>query len=166
MANAAAPDPKRKRGRPSSYTPEIASEICLMLSEGKSLRSICRKASFPTESTVREWALDNVNGFSAHYARAREIGYSRLAEEILTIADTPKLGKKIKKTDDGEETVIGDMVEHRKLQIDARKWMLSKMLPKVYGDKLSLEGGGEGGALMVVVKDYTGRKKEPDADPV
>ena len=35
------------------------------------------------------------------------------------------------------------MLGHRKLQIDTRKWMLSKMLPKIYGDKLELTGDKE-----------------------
>ncbi|MES3022756.1 MAG: terminase small subunit protein [Pseudomonadota bacterium] len=146
-----------------TYTAEIGAAICEALAEGKSLRAICRAKSMPAESTVRAWALDNVQGFAAQYARARELGYSRLAEDILRIADTPKVGTKTKKTEDGTETTTGDMIEHRRLQVDTRKWMLSKMLPKIYGDKLSLEGGGEGGALVVVVKDYTGRKKEDDA---
>lgn len=155
---------KRPRGRPSAYTPELANEICIALAEGKSLRSICEPDDFPSESTVRAWALDNVGGtFSAQYSRAREIGYSRLAEEILQIADTPMIGRKIKQTGESIEETIGDMIEHRRLQVDSRKWMLSKMLPKIYGDKLNLEGSGEGGALVVVVKDYTGRKKAGDA---
>lgn len=155
---------KGKPGRPSAYTPELAAKICAALTEGESLRAICRSASFPPESTVRAWALDNAGGtFSAQYSRARELGYSRLAEEILEIADTPKIGRKIKKNDELIEETIGDMIEHRRLQVDTRKWMLSKMLPKIYGDKLNLEGSGEGGALVVVVKDYTGRKKADDA---
>lgn len=155
---------KRPRGRPSAYSEEIANQICEALTEGKSLRSICKSPVFPAEPTVRAWALDNAGGtFSAQYSRAREIGYARLAEEILQIADTPKIGRKIKKTGEEIEETIGDMIEHRRLQVDTRKWMLSKMLPKIYGDKLNLEGSGEGGALVVVVKDYTGRKKADDA---
>ena len=145
-----------------TFTPEIAAHICAELAEGKSLRAICRSKDQPAESTVRAWALDNVQGFAAQYARARELGYSRLAEEILRIADTPKVGTKTKTTKDGIEVTKGDMTDHRRLQVETRKWMLSKMLPKIYGDKLSLEGGGEGGALVVVVKDYTGRKKAGD----
>ncbi|MQB38834.1 hypothetical protein DXT97_18810 [Agrobacterium tumefaciens] len=47
----------------------------------------------------------------------------------------PKLDK------DGEVVVIskGDMIEHRRLQIDARKWMAGKLRPKVYGDKLDVD---------------------------
>ena len=40
-----------------------------------------------------------------------------------------KIGK------DGVETTEGDMIEHRRLQVDARKWLAGKLAPKKYGDK-------------------------------
>jgi hypothetical protein len=40
----------------------------------------------------------------------------------------------------GEVQIIeGDMIDHRRLQIDARKWLLAKALPKIYGDKLQVD---------------------------
>lgn len=127
------------KGRPSLYTKEIALEICTRLADGESLNAICKDEHLPSNATVRSWALDNVEGFSAHYTRARELGYSLLAEEMMAIADTPVIGSKTTSKATGIETTEGDMIEHRRLQVDTRKWMLSKMLPKIYGDKLSLE---------------------------
>lgn len=128
--------PKRRPGRQTLFAPEIAALICARLAEGKSLTAICKAASMPAESTVRAWAVDDVQGFAADYARAREIGYARLGDEILRIADTPQIGTKSVSKITGLEVTEGDMIEHRRLQVDARKWMLSKMLPKVYGDKM------------------------------
>ena len=123
------------------YTQEVADRICAGLAEGKSLRAVCAEPGMPSESTVRAWALDDVEGFAAQYARAREIGYERLADELLEIADTPKPGIKTKTNEKGEvETSEGDMIEHRRLQVDARKWMLAKMLPKKYGDRQVIAG--------------------------
>lgn len=85
---------------------------------------------------MRGWVIDDIQGFAAQYTRAREIGYERLSDEILQIADTPKIGSKTVKKETGTETTRGDMIEHRRLQVDARKWMLAKMLPKKYGDKM------------------------------
>lgn len=97
----------------------------------------------PAESTVRAWALDDIEGFSAKYARAREIGYEHHADRLLELADECRIGTKVTTKADGtRETVEGDMVERTRLQIDARKWLLSKMLPKVYGDKHQLEHTG------------------------
>jgi hypothetical protein len=38
----------------------------------------------------------------------------------------------------GKEQRIGDMTDRARLQIDTRKWALSKLLPKKYGDRLDM----------------------------
>lgn len=127
-------------GRRNTFSKAVADAICLRLSDGESLRGICMDDNMPAESTVRQWALNDLHGFAAQYARAREIGYHALADEIIHISNTPQIGAKTKTDDDGKkETSEGDMIEHRRLQVDARKWYLSKVLPKVYGDKVALE---------------------------
>ena len=139
-----------------AFSQPIADLICERLAGGESLRSICADKGMPHESTVRMWARDDVQGFSTQYTRAREIGYDCLAEEALHIADTPVIGVKTKTNEKGEiETVEGDMIEHRRLQVDMRKWMLSKMLPKRYGDKVTTElTGPNGGAVQVVQVEF------------
>lgn len=136
--------PKQPRGRPCVYTDAAAESICAQLADGLSLRKICSADGMPKESTVRNWVADDVSGFAARYARAREIGYERLAEELLEIADTPLIGIKTKTNEKGEvETQEADMIEHRRLQVDTRKWMLAKMLPKRYGDKFAVGGADD-----------------------
>lgn len=129
----------RPVGRQTIYTDAIADAICTQLSEGRSLNAICKQLGFPKESTVRLWAMDDVNGFAAKYARARELGYAMLAEELLEIADTPVIGVKTVNKATGIETTEGDMIERSRLRVDTRKWMLSKMLPKIYGDKIEVD---------------------------
>ena len=128
-----------KKGRPTKFTAEIADRICTGLAAGGSLRSLCRADDMPAESTVRGWALNDEGGFSAQYARAREIGYHGLFDEILAIADTTREGVKSVEKISGVEVTRADMIEHRRLQVDARKWILSKALPKIYGDKIAIE---------------------------
>lgn len=123
-----------------AFNQDTADKICARLAEGESLRSICRDDGMPAESTVRLWAMEDVNGFAAQYTRARELGYLALGDEIIHIANTPLNGVKTKTNEKGEvETIEGDMIEHRRLQVDARKWFLSKMLPKIYGDRLDID---------------------------
>lgn len=133
------------------HTPELAQAICERLATGESLRTICASEGMPPESTVRGWAIDDRDGFAAQYARARDLGLDALADELLGIADTPQLGVKTKETSDGKtETTEGDMIEHRRLQVDARKWYLSKLAPKKYGDKVTAElTGKDGGAIVI-----------------
>lgn len=136
--------------RTSTFTQEVADAICAELAEGKSLNEACKAEGMPAESTVRAWALDDVEGFSAKYTRARAIGYERLADEILSISDTTQPGVKTKVNEKGEvETTEGDMIEHRRLRVDSRKWMLAKMLPKVYGDKVTHQGDEDKPIRMV-----------------
>ena len=119
------------------FNQQTADAVCELLADGKSLRAACEELGVK-RTTIHDWARD-VKEFSDQYARAREIGYKLLADQILEIADTPLLGVETKIKDDGSREVTeGDMLGHRKLQVDSRKWMLSKMLPKIYGDKLEI----------------------------
>lgn len=137
-------------GRPSSFTVAIGDEICERIAEGESLRAICSAASMPNKATVFRWlAADET--FRDQYARAREAQADALFDEILHIADTPLKGVKTKTTPNGVETQEGDMIEHRRLQVDARKWMAGKLRPKVYGDKLDIEH--KGGVTVVLESD-------------
>lgn len=112
--------------------------------------------------------------FQEQYARAREIGLDMLAEEALEIADTPVEGIRTKISAEGTETTTEDMLGHRKLQVDTRKWFLSKLAPKKYGDKQTLEHTGpENGpvqvehkatALAAILNAAAARKAQEDND--
>lgn len=130
----------RPAGRPSSYTAAVGDIICERLSQGESLNAICKEDAFPHASTVRTWVVNDEGGFAAKYARARDIGLDHLAQEIIDIADTTEIGTKTVSKATGIETTEGDMTDHRRLRIEARKWYLSKLAPKKYGDKLELSG--------------------------
>lgn len=128
--------------------------ICERLSDGESLRSICAADNMPNRATVFRWLTKNTE-FSDQYARAREAQADAIFDDILMIADTMQMGKKVKRMPGGKlETVTGDMIEHRRLQVDARKWMAGKLRPKKYGDKIdveqrtTLEAGDSISALM------------------
>jgi hypothetical protein len=146
----------KKTGRPSKYTSEIAQEMCNLLSDGIPLREICRKEGFPAWQTVYDWmcrddeavAAGHGVGLSRAIARAREVGYDALAEECLTIANTPHIGvKEVTSVDHkGNETVAlsrEDMLGHRKLQIETRLKLLAKWDPKRFGEKVQLSGDAE-----------------------
>jgi hypothetical protein len=113
------------RGRPSIFSLELADRLCERLADGETLRAICRDEGMPDERTVRRWALDDLEGFAGHYARAREIGYQGMADDLTEIADAKD----------------GDPARDR-LRVDTRKWLLSKALPKIYGDKQQIEHSG------------------------
>lgn len=133
---------KHPGGRPTLYSLELAAEICSRLSAGEPLTKICRDTHMPAVATVYLWHVRHPE-FLDMYARARLAQADTLADEIVRIADEPLLGTKTEFTSsakDGPSTKVteGDMIEHRKLQVDARKWAASKFRPNKYGDKLDL----------------------------
>lgn len=149
--------------RPSTYSQETADIICERLANGESLRAICLDEDFPNKSTVFRW-LAASEEFRDQYARARESQADALFDEILHIADTPETGERVKVTEDGKtETTREDMLGHRRLQIDARKWIASKLQPKKYGDKLEL--AGDPSAPLVPVLNVTIGQAGPGASP-
>ena len=120
-------------GRPSSHTPEIAAEICERMAKGETLRQICRDDHIPAATTVHGW-VKSVDGFSEQYAHAREALIAHWADEIVEIADD---GSHDTITDEeGRERPDNEWISRSKLRVDTRKWLLSKLKPGQYGDKL------------------------------
>ncbi len=134
------PAPKKaKKGRPSLYTEALAAKICRRLAEGESLRAICADKAMPAISTVMGWLFDgNHDGFSEHYARAREAQAEIRADEIVDIADDASNDFTADK--DGKLVANSEHIQRSRLRVDARKWIAAKLLPKRYGDKLDLGG--------------------------
>jgi hypothetical protein len=129
-------------GQKSTYTEWHGEMICAGLAEGRPLAQVCDALGVPY-STAKQWELD-IPEHAAKVARARELMCHVLAEEALRIADTPALGVvRTTKADGGVEERHEDMTAHRKLQIDTRKWLLARWLPKVYGDKMAVGGADD-----------------------
>jgi hypothetical protein len=132
---------KRKRGRQLTYDRETAHAICVRLARGKTLKGICRDDGFPPESTVRGWALDDVDGFGARYASAHQVGLDAMADELLEIADDGSQDFKL--DSHGNLVADNDHISRSRLRIDTRKWYLAKLAPKRYGDRLGVRVGGQ-----------------------
>ncbi len=139
------------------YSPELAAKICEMLSTGITLREVCRQSDMPTEAAVRLWALEDRSGFAAQYTRARELGYLAMADEIVDIADDGLNDWMERRRENGEpeQTLNHEHISRSKLRFDARRWLLSKCLPKIYGDRLE-HVGPDGGPIQVSVSRFTG----------
>lgn len=130
-------------GRPTDYTQEITDRICELLADGQSMRTVCKQEDMPAMSTVFKWLREHEE-FSEQYAIAKEESADAMAEDLLEIADTPVMGEvKTIKPDGLIEVKQDDMLGHRRLQVDTRKWLMAKMKPKKYGDKLDMTSDGE-----------------------
>lgn len=162
------PDLKRKhpwqikrKGPPDKYTEQIGDYICEQLAAGLPLKAICRVArskdsDFPDESTVRHWAANPNHPFSPRYEAARLTGYMSMAEELLEIADDGSNDWMEYHDKDGESLgwkLNGEHVQRSRLRADTRKWLLSKALPKIFGEQSTTRHtGADGEAIKVEVK--------------
>lgn len=142
---------KRAPGRPSTFTPAIAAEICERLGKGEPLEAICRDAHMPPSRTVHGWVNDKERPagvpetFSTDFAQARARGFDAIAAECLVIADDASNDWMEKHTREGESAgwqLNGEHVQRSKLRIDTRLKLLAKWDPKRYGEKLAV-GGAE-----------------------
>lgn len=131
------------------YTPEIAETILERLADGERLRGICADVGMPSRGAVQHWVINDHEGFASRYARACEIGLALMAEDTLDIADDGRNDMFV--APDGSERTNQDVVTRSRLRVDTRKWLLSKMLPKTFGDKLDLNHSGE--MLLKVMPD-------------
>ena len=86
------------------------------------------------------------------YTRAREVLIGRMAAETLAIADAPVWITERCTTDSGA-------VQKQRLQVDTRKWLLLKLAPKRYGDRVTNEranaAGAQAGAAWRQPKELT-----------
>tara|TARA_R110000851_G_C12631991_1_gene517940 strand:- start:18 stop:452 length:435 start_codon:yes stop_codon:yes gene_type:complete len=115
-------------------------EITLKISRDcLSLRKVLIQDGMPSSETFYKW-MDADKNKSKQYARACEDRHDILFDEIIEIADENDADVSIV---GGEARIDGNTVQRSRLKIDARKWALSKMNPKKYGDKIeaTIEGG-------------------------
>ena len=108
------------------YTRDPADTICRRMSEGESVRSICRDSGMPSEGAVRAWAREDRDGFAARYRHARDLLLEYWSDQIVDLADQGDLDPR-----------------DRQVRIDVRKWLMSKLAPKRYGDRLLHAGDPE-----------------------
>ena len=135
-------------GRPSNYTAELAAEICVRIASGQSVRTIASADDMPAMSTIFKW-LSEHKDFSEQYVRAREAQTDYLAEEIIEISDDAS-GDAVEDPETGTVRQNAEFVARSRLRVDTRKWLMARMAPKKYGDKITQEHQGpDGGPIQV-----------------
>ena len=130
------------------FSDEIFDKVCARIAAGESLRAISDDKGMPGQSTWYEWLEDKTKPeLAERYARARGAQAHRYAEEIMEIADDVKC-------------LTPEGANHAKIQIDARKWTSSKLLPKVYNDRMIHAGDSE---APIVYTEIALKLVKPDA---
>lgn len=125
-------------GRPSIYNSELADLICLRIATNQeSTHKLCQRYDdMPDTTCIYEWRHKHPE-FAHKYAQAKMQQAEIMAEQILDIADD--CTKDIRYDKDGNETCNTEFVARSRLRVDTRKWLASKLAPKIYGDKSVVE---------------------------
>jgi len=129
---------------PKGKRAEIANAICERIAKGESLRSICEGErsgdnlyGYPAEGTFRGWVRKD-DALNTQYTRACEDRADVIFEQCLSIADNNE-------GDEHEGEHDHDHINRMRLRIDTRKWMLGKMRPGKYGERVRQEITGKDG---------------------
>ena len=146
-------------GRPSDYSTATAAVICARISEGQSLREIERADDMPSMTTIFRW-LGKHEDFREQYAQAKVAQAEKMAEEILDIADDGLNDWMTRKNSDGDDYEVPnhEHINRSRLRVDSRKWLLSKLLPKKYGEKQEIAHTGD---IAVHVIRYAAEDSSP-----
>ncbi len=132
------PEERKKRGRPTLYSQELANLICERVSTSTmGLARLCElHDDIPEKITINVWRYRHPE-FATQYAQAKLKQADLMAEEILEIADDAKNDWMESFSEDGDVgwKLNGEHVQRSRLRIDTRKWLASKLLPKQYGQQ-------------------------------
>ena len=145
----------RPTGRPSTYRRELADQVCSLVSEGQTAREACRTVGVPME-TFRRWVASNPpDGLSGRFARARLDLLEHWADDIVSISDDRTGDVYI--DEDGKKRVDHENINRSRLRVDTRKWLLSKLLPGQYGDRVGLDVKSDAPPVFIVALARPGR---------
>jgi len=121
-------------GRPAIYSDALAKELCLRISNGRSLSSVCRDKDMPSRSLVYDWLADeDKKEFMDRYREADLQRADFHADEMIEIADSV-------------EAESAEVAKAR-LQIDTRKWQVARMNATKYGDKQQVDNVSSDGSM-------------------
>jgi hypothetical protein len=115
---------------------ERVEKVCERIEQGESLRKIFASDNSPMSNTLFYRLINENPDINERYARAKQIYADSLFDEILDISDHSE--------QDHTPFTGTNVIQRDRLRVDARKWILSKLEPKKYGDKLDVDHTSKG----------------------
>lgn len=135
----------------STYSTEIADQICEHLVDGLTLRAISQMQGMPSRGTIFRW-LQAFPEFREKYDIARQLQAEVMADDMVGIADDGTNDFMEDKTAKGEVRVVTDHenINRSRLRVDARRYLMSKFHPRRYGERVDMNLGGSVGAQLII----------------
>ncbi len=153
--------PVQRGERPNGYTNAIGEAICNRIADGELLTDICKDPDMPAVRTVTRWLMESREGgsvpesFTALYTKAREMSVIIREDEIIGISDDARNDWMDRQVGDETIRVLDhEHVQRSKLRVDSRRWLLSKVAPHKYGERLAhqmLDENGKPARQSVIV---------------
>lgn len=126
----------------------IMAQVCDLMAQGQSVRAICKaNPDFPREYTIRQWGM--APEFATQYARAREAMLDFWADEIVDIADDTS--RDTIETEKGEIPNT-EWINRSRLRVDSRKWIMSKLSPRKFGDRIEVAGDPDAPLMQLIIR--------------
>jgi hypothetical protein len=130
--------PKARPRAYSAYNIELGAQVCEAIGNGMLLDEIAKLPGMPSAATIYSWIRKHAE-FAVMYEAALMARFDLSCEELLSIAKGEKT-EVVTKTEatNGKvntKTVYEtEPVERSKVRIDALKWIMTKRLPRIYGE--------------------------------
>lgn len=136
--------------KPPPITGYLVNNICTRVAQGESLVKICNESGMPSVAAFYSHLKKDAESYrlfdAAREANA-EARAEKLMDEILFIADTHAMGQKVVDGPKGTTITHEDQIEHRRLQVLSRKWMIEKLAPHRYGVRTQVDHKSSDGSM-------------------
>lgn len=121
---------------------EVFEEILEYIRGGMSLSKATKQPGTFGWSAFYNY-MDTDPELEQKYVRACKVRADFIFDEMQEIADTTEEGIVTVVDENGTKVTKQDMLGHRRLKVDTRKWVLGRLNSTKYGDRIALEHGGE-----------------------
>ena len=138
-----------RRKKHIEFTEQYGKIVCTLIAEGYSLRDIALAPNMPSTFNVFHWLYENEQ-FVEQYDRAQATRMFAMAEEIVEISDSSN----------------EDNVNCARLRVETRKWLMSKLNPRRFGDNVGREQQPLGPVLIQWVGEQMEARKIKQLDNV
>ena len=146
-----------KTYRTAEEVDTFVAQVIEAVKEGKSVKSVCRGANISFASV---WTRLASPKFAQAYQEAFALRAQSWVEDLIDISDDS--ANDIVTDDKGNAKGNMAAVARSRLGFDARRWVLSKLFPRQYGDALAVTGA-DGGPLQISWSDKPMLDITPDS---
>ena len=136
---------RKTGGKVQAISAALVERVCERVANGETLTAVLRDPGMPSWSSFHR-RINSSYDLRAAVARAREAGYARMADDLLEIAEDGRNDYVERQGRNGKPFIAlnDEHVRRSQLRIDTRKWLLSKVLPARFGERVEHTGAGGG----------------------